>query len=62
MMMGISRPLDFGPLDRWIARFRAPAVSDGRPLNSGNIRGARRGTERWATAMGEWATLLSEHL
>lgn len=59
----ITQPLDFGPLDRWIARFPgARLYLMYGSLNSGNIRGARRGTERWATAMGEWATLLTEHL
>jgi hypothetical protein len=59
----ITGELDFGPLDRWIDRFpNARLYLMFANMSSGNFRGTTLGTERWAVALGEWATLLTEHL
>jgi hypothetical protein len=59
----ITQPLDFGPLDRWIARFpTARLYLLFGSFGSGNFRGTTRGTDQWATALGEWATLLADRL
>lgn len=59
----LTAPLDFGMLDRWVDRFpNARLYLMYGSFGSGNFRGTTRGTERWATALGEWATALTEHL
>jgi len=59
----ITRPLDFGALDRWIDRFpNARTYCIFASMTSGNFRGTSRGTDRWAAALGEWATAITDHL
>jgi len=59
----LTGTLDFGALDRWVDRFpNARLYLIYASMNSGNFRGTSRGTERWATALGEWASAITEHL
>ncbi len=59
----ITRPMDFGELDRWIDRFpNARCYCMYANVGSGNFRGTKRGSDRWRVALGEWATAITEHL
>ena len=58
----ITAPMDFGQTDRWIARFpEARLYCMFMSYHSMN-NSLAVGSERWKTAMGEWATAVVEHL